>query len=264
VLGKIFGALIGYWLGDFWGFLIGIYLGHQVDKRMTRVAGGYLLRTVANYQAKTQQIFFESTFSVMGCLAKADGRVSEEEIALARQVMQRMGLNEDAQRQAMQLFARGKQSDFDLDSVLQKLHQATRGRQNLIQMFIEIQLGVGYADGMLNPTERDLLLKICSSLGFSVQAFERLEAMIQAEIHHHKTGGRDQGPSVEDAYAILSIDETATDAEVKRAYRSLTNQHHPDKLAAKGLPPEMMKLAQEKTHEIRTAYERIRETRGFK
>lgn len=263
MLGKIFAALIGYWLGGFWGFLVGLYLGHQFDKRMTRVAGGYLLRTVANYQAKTQQVFFEATFSVMGCLAKADGRVSEEEIALARQVMQRMGLTETAQRQAMQLFARGKQSDFDLESVLQKLYQATRGRHNLIQMFIEIQLGVGYADGTLKTAERDLLLKICSSLGVSVQVFERLESMIQAEIHHHQ-GGRNQGPSLEDAYGILNIDETATDAEVKRAYRQLTSQHHPDKLAAKGLPPEMMKLADEKTHEIRTAYERIRQERGFK
>ncbi len=263
MLGKIFGALIGYWLGGFWGFLIGIYLGHQLDKRMTRIAGGFLLRTVANYQAKTQQVFFECTFSVMGCLAKADGRVSEEEIALARQVMQRMGLPAEAQRQAMLLFAQGKESDFDLDATLQKLHQATRGRLHLIQMFIEIQLGVGYADGTLKTAERDLLLKICNSLGFPVDAFERLEAMIQAEIHHHKSGGN-QGPSLEDAYAILSIDESATDAEVKRAYRRLTSQHHPDKLAAKGLPPEMMKLAQEKTHEIRTAYERIRETRGFK
>ena len=263
MLGKIFGALIGIWLGGFWGFLIGVYLGHQLDKRMTPVAGGYLLRAVASYQAKTQQIFFECTFSVMGCLAKADGRVSEEEIALARQVMHRMGLTEEAQRQAMQLFSKGKQSDFDLDGTLQKLHQATRGRQNLIQMFIEIQLGVGYADGSLSTPERDLLIKICNGLGFPVQAFERLEAMIQAEIHHHKTG-RNQGPSLEDAYAILSIDESATDAEVKKAYRRLTNQHHPDKLAAKGLPPEMMKLAEEKTHEIRTAYERIRETRGFK
>jgi len=263
VLGKIIGALIGYWLAGFWGFLIGLYLGHQLDKRMTRIAGGYLLRTVANYQAKTQQVFFEATFSVMGCLAKADGRVSEEEIVLARQVMQRMGLTAEAQRQAMELFSQGKQSDFDLDSALQKLHQATRGRLNLIQMFIEIQLGVGYADGTLKTAERDLLLKICNSLGFPVDAFERLEAMIQAEIHHHKSGGT-QGPSLEDAYAILSIDESATDAEVKRAYRRLTSQHHPDKLAAKGLPPEMMKLAQEKTYEIRTAYERIRETRGFK
>lgn len=263
MLGKIFGALIGFWLGGFFGFLIGIYLGHQIDKRMTRVAGAYLLRTVANYQAKTQQVFFEATFSVMGCLAKADGRVSEEEIALARQVMQRMGLTAEVQRQAMELFNQGKQSDFDLDGTLQKLHQATRGRHNLIQMFIEIQLGVGFVDGTLNVAERDLLLKICNSLGFPIAEFERLEAMIQAEIHHHKTGGT-RGPSMEDAYAILDIEESATDAEVKRAYRRLTSQHHPDKLAAKGLPPEMMKLAQEKTHEIRTAYERIRETRGFK
>ena len=62
----------------------------------------------------------------------------------------------------------------------------------------------------------------------------------------------------------MNVDEKASNSEVKTAYRRLMNQHHPDKLQAKGLPKEMMKLAQEKTQEIRAAYERIREARGFK
>ena len=174
-----------------------------------------------------------------------------------------MGLNETAQREAMELFGRGKQPDFDLDAMLQSLRSATRGRFDLMQMFIEIQLNAAFADGELKPSERQLLLRICNVLGFPQAMFERLVAMIQAEIHHRQSGPS-RGPSLEDAYAILNIDESASDAEVKKAYRRLTSQHHPDKLAAKGLPPEMMKMAQEKTVEIRSAYERIREQRGFK
>lgn len=263
MLGKLIGALLGYWLGGFLGLLIGLILGHQLDKHLTRLAGGFLLSSLAKHQVQVQQVFFEATFGVMGHLAKADGRVSEQEIALARQVMQRMGLNDQAQRMAIDHFGRGKQADFDLDATLERLRTTLRGQQNLTRMFIEIQLSAAFADGELKASERGVLEQICVRLGFPLDAFERLVNMIQAELHHQQAG-RDRGPSLEDAYAILNIDESASDAEVKRAYRRLTSQHHPDKLAAKGLPKEMMKLAEEKTHEIRSAYERIRETRGFK
>ncbi|OQX47943.1 MAG: molecular chaperone DjlA, partial [Candidatus Sedimenticola endophacoides] len=71
------------------------------------------------------------------------------------------------------------------------------------------------------------------------------------------------GLVLDDAYAILNVSADATDAEVKRAYRRLLSQHHPDKLVAKGLPDEMMKVAAQKTHEIRQAYERVKEARGL-
>ena len=108
-------------------------------------------------------------------------------------------------------------------------------------------------------------MHICAVLGFSPLDLERLESMIRAERHASKgsRSGRVDHVSDDDAYAILNITSSVSDAEVKRAYRRLMNQHHPDKLVAKGLPKEMMKLAEEKTHEIRVAYERIRETRGF-
>ena len=263
MLGKLIGALVGLWTGGFLGLLIGLFLGHLFDRHFVRLAGGYLFSSLAKHQVQVQRIFFEATFTVMGHVAKADGRVSEQEIALARQVMQRLGLNETATREAMELFGRGKQPDFDLEGMLQTLRSVSHGRLNLIQMFIEIQLGAGFADGKLDTVERDLLVRICTLLGYPLAAFERLEAMIQAELHYQQ-GGRDTGPSLKDSYAILNIDDTASDAEVKRAYRRLTSQHHPDKLAAKGLPKEMMKLAEQKTHEIRTAYEKIREARGFK
>lgn len=260
---KIIGAILGAIIWGFWGFVLGIIIGHQVDKRTPYLLAKLLKNVLIKHQVKVQQAFFEATFSVMGCIAKADGRVSEQEIAMAREVMNRMGLDDTARRQAIEYFNQGKSSDFDIDHALQKLRGAALGRRDLIQMFIEIQLGAGYADGTLEDNERQLLIKICTTLGLSEADFERLDAMIKAQIHSHQPG-RTGGMSMEDAYAILDIDASVSDAEVKKAYRRLTSQHHPDKLAAKGLPPEMMKIAEEKTHEIRTAYERIREERGFK
>ena len=94
--------------------------------------------------------------------------------------------------------------------------------------------------------------------------------MIQAERRFGggAAGGRraaqqPSGPTLRDAYAILNISSGTGDAEVKKAYRRLLSQHHPDKLVSKGLPEEMMKMAAQKTHEIRKAYEKVKESRGF-
>ncbi len=263
VWGKLIVGAIGYLLGGPLGVLIGVFIGHQIDSGMIRAGiypgGGSISHT------EIQQAFFEATFSVMGCMAKADGRVSEEEISLARQIMARMGLPEDSRREAINLFSLGKQPDFPLEDTLSRFREASSRAHNLRQIFIEIQLQAAFADGELNVAEHKLLMHICSVLGFSHLDLERLESMIRAERHASKggRGGRVDHVSDADAYAILNITSSVSDAEVKRAYRRLMNQHHPDKLVAKGLPKEMMKLAEEKTHEIRVAYERIRETRGF-
>ena len=263
MLGKIIGAIIGLWSGGLIGLLIGLFIGHLFDRLLPTILMGSLKKVIIKHQAQIQQTFFESTFLVMGHIAKADGRVTEEEIQLARQVMQRMQLDEQTTRQAMHLFGEGKQTDFDLAPQLEKLRLAISRHRGLCQMFIEIQLAAGYANGVLDDAERSILLKICDALGFNEAELKRLEAMIQAEMHMQQPG-RTAGLSLDDAYAILNLSPDASDAEVKRAYRRLTSQHHPDKLQAKGLPTEMMRIAEEKTHEIRTAYERIREERGFK
>jgi len=272
VWGKLVGSFLGFMMGGIWGALIGGILGHQFDKGLAnfRAGGGGAFSGLSAglsaglgaglAQADIQRAFFEATFSVMGSVAKADGRVSEEEIALARQVMARMGLPEPARREAIALFGKGKESGFDLEAMLSRFHLATRRARNLRQMFLEIQIHAAYADGQLDSAERKLLLMICDALGFSAIDFDRLDAMVRAEQHAAK-GGKVEQVSLDDAYAILNVSNTASDAEVKRAYRKLINQHHPDKLVAKGLPDEMMKLAEEKTHEIRASYDRIREER---
>jgi DnaJ like chaperone protein len=263
--GKALGGAFGFMLGGPLGALLGVALGHKLDQT---AAGGVRERVEFDVGARprVQAAFFMATFSVMGHLAKADGRVSEDEIETARAVMGRLGLTPELRQAAMRLFTEGKRPDFPLDDVLSQFKRECRHRRTLLQLFMEFLLLAAYADGVMHAAERRLILHINVQLGFSAAEFERLEAMVRAGRRFEEgRGQRTQTAhgSLADAYAVLNVSPQASDEEIKKAYRRLLSQHHPDKLVAKGLPEEMMKVASARTHQIRSAYEKIREKRGF-
>ena len=264
--GKVIGGAFGFMLGGPLGALLGATLGHGFDKGLTGVE---MLGSDQNWQGGSQErvqaAFFTATFSVMGHLAKADGRVTEDEIALARQTMDKMQLDDEQRRTAIELFNSGKQDDFPLSEVLEQLKRECHRRVNLIQMFLEIQIATALADGDLHPAEQQVLVVVAESLGISRNQFERLLAMVVAQQRFSRRGGGREAPvareSISEAYQLLGVTPSSTDAEVKKSYRRLMSQHHPDKLVSKGLPEEMMKIATEKTREIKAAYEVIKASR---
>ncbi len=260
--GKAIGGTFGFMLGGPLGALIGASVGHHFDAGLTGVEARY---GSPGDQERTQAAFFTATFSVMGHLAKADGKVTRDELDLARSVMERMQLNAELRQAAERLFSEGKATGFPLDEVLEQFRRECHRRKNLVRMFVEIQLHAAYADGVVHPAERHILEHICGVLRISSFEFRGLEALVRAG---QRMGGQGADPSasgklpLEDAYDILNVSAQASDAEVKRAYRRLMSRHHPDKLVAKGLPEEMMKMATEKTQEIRAAYECVRKARA--
>ncbi|HEY0635590.1 MAG TPA: co-chaperone DjlA [Gammaproteobacteria bacterium] len=269
--GKVIGGAVGFALGGPLGALLGAAFGHQWDGRPEAKRGGRV--EWVNWERSTEQeliqsAFFTATFSVMGHLAKADGRVSEQEIQLAKQVMAQMNLSEEQQRTAKRLFTEGKQRGFPLDEVLDQLRRECLRRHTLLQVFLEIQMQFAYADGAMDAAEQQLLLHIFERLGFSRREFDHIDLLVRAAYHFAggertvREGARRN--TLNEAYGVLGIKASASDAEVKRAYKRLMNQHHPDKLVAKGLPEEMIKLANEKSQEIRAAYEQVKEVRGMR
>ncbi|MCW8919592.1 MAG: co-chaperone DjlA [Gammaproteobacteria bacterium] len=260
--GKILGGTFGFIMGGPLGAVLGAALGHNFDKGLGRFAEG----ASPGGQARTQLAFFAATFSVMGRLAKADGRVSEDEIAFAKAVMAQMQFNAQQRKLAIDLFTQGRQADFDLDGVLRQFRAECHRRHTLMQMFLEIQLQAAYADGALHPAERELLLHVFAELGFSHHEFDHLDALVRNARANggYAPRGATPAPTLAEDYAVLDVAKAASDAEVKRAYRRLMSQHHPDKLVAKGLPEEMVKLANEKTSQIRKAYERIKAARAMR
>lgn len=260
--GKLIGGAFGFMLGGPLGALIGAALGHNLDRGVAGFAGGAVLG--AGETERVQTAFFTTIFSVMGHMAKADGRVTHEELNIARSLMSHMQLSEEQRKAAMNLFGEGKKAGFPLDEVLDQFKQECRGRRNLVQMFLEMLISTALADGVIHTAERELLQYISEKLGFSHAVFEQLLSLIQAQQQYagSTASGKTPAETLNEAYAVLGVAESANDAEVKKAYRRLMNEHHPDKLVSKGLPEEMMKLATEKTQEIKQAYEQIKKARA--
>lgn len=272
IWGKIIGGFCGYLLtgGSLFGLILGLMVGHFFDRGLHRY--WQQLRFQVGQQAQVQQIFFKSMFQVMGHIAKADGRISETEIQAARNVMNRMGLNETMRQQAIDYFTQGKQADFSLDNALTELINACHHNKILLRMFVETQTQAAMADGSLSTAKQQALQMICQRLGFAPLNFSFFEDLFnfqrnyqsnnQYQRHQYRQPGRQQ-LRLADAYALLGVSETVSDADLKRAYRKLMSQHHPDKLVSKGLPEEMIKLATEKTQNIKAAYEQICAARGI-
>lgn len=258
--GKVIGGAFGFMMGGPLGALLGAVFGHQFDRGLSGLDEA-VDDVPAGDQQRVQMAFFTACFSVMGHMAKADGRVSEDEIAMARQVMGRMQLDEEQKRAAIALFGEGKKPDFPFQEALQQLRREVHGRQTLVRMFIEIQLAAAFADGELHPGEQALLREMAHILGFPVVELEQL--MRSAG---RSAGGQNaaapKAMTLEQAYQVLGVSASDNDAQIKRAYRRLLSQHHPDKLVAKGLPEEMMQVATEKTREIREAWELIQAQRS--
>jgi DnaJ like chaperone protein len=258
--GKALGALIGVLTAGPVGALFGTFIGHLFDAQAQSTPAS----ARAASSASVQEAYFRATFQVMGHLAKADGRVSESEIRAARAIMSELRLGEREVGYAIELFTAGKAADFPLDEVLRNLHRVCGNRADLRRMFVQIQLQAALWGDSLDGAGRKVLKRICSALDISAYELVQMEALLRMQ---RSRSAESRAPAVDrvaEAHEVLGIPRTASDKEVVKAYRRLMNQNHPDKLHAKGLPEPMMRMAEEKTRQIRSAYEIIRQARGMK
>lgn len=264
--GKIVGGTLGFMFGGPIGALLGMAVGHNLTSGTGSFSGLGGPNMAPGDQERVQMAFFTATFSVMGAVAKADGKVSRDEISLAESVMQQMNLKGEMRHAAMRLFIKGKQDDFPLDDVMTQFRQECHRRSNLMRMFIEIQIQAAYADGELHPEEDRLLIRLCSMLGFQEQVYRQIEALVKFSMglgggqHQGQSGSQSGGSALakSEAYELLGVTPEHSSSDIKKAYRRLMSQHHPDKLVSKGLPEEMIKMATEKSQKIRDAYELLK------
>jgi DnaJ like chaperone protein len=256
-----------YWRGK----LIGLFFGLLIFRNPLAAIIGFLVghyfdKGLGSASLRHQQGFLETLFSVMGYIAKSDGRVSEKELQNARDVMERLYLTAEQRQIAMLAFSRGRQSYFNMETALRELQRVYAHQPSQIKLFFTLQIQAAHEDGYISRSKQQVLQHIAQMLGitFSYSTANERSYHQHQQSHQYRSSSEPAFASISaDDYALLNITRAASDAEIKKAYRRLMSQHHPDKQAAKGLSPAKLKEATEKTQQIKAAYDRIRAARGM-
>ncbi|ARU87010.1 DnaJ domain-containing protein [Pseudomonas sp. M30-35] len=241
---TVLGAVAGFAIASIPGGLLGALLGQVVDRRL-RMASWAQLRERLGGPAQTDDD--QLLFLMLGRLAKCDGRVLPQHIEQVRLEMQRLRLDEVAQRRAIEAFSRGKTGR---DNLRTPLRSQSRNATPLLSACWR----VANAAGRVSRTERELILLWGTWLGVSVHANESL-----------RTGGQSMPVSsaYQQALRLLGVTAQSERAEIKRAYRLLLSRHHPDKLQGSGASVDQVRAATDKTRELHQAYEVVRKRHGF-
>ena len=254
MFGLFIGGLIGYMFGRFPGFLIGAVAGVLLSR--------YIKHRLWQKIGHVQTSFLESVFAVMGALCKADGVVTRDEIQVAEKLFNQFRLSGESRERAKAAFNRGKADDFDLDAELQHFLKISGRQPSLLQMFLQVQVSAVAADGVVHPAEHEMLVRIARGLGLPEAQVDQLEAMLRgAHGGAGQSGQQSSASQLEDAYKVLGVSSSDSDAQIKKVYRKLMSENHPDKLAGRGMPESMREMAEQRTREISHAYDVIKSAR---
>src|ERR1700678_744652 len=202
--GIFFGILIGFLTTrSVWGALAGAIIGYMIVQGagITRSGGG---------SPSVSEVFFRTTFEIMGHVATSDGRVSEAEIDAARRLMQELRLGPNEVGAAIECFRTGKSPSYDAGLRIEQLREACGLRFDLLSAFIELQLRAALAGNGISPPARRILMRAAERLGMSQLEFARMEAAVRARYAGAPAGGRPQRP-LSECYADLEVSAGASD-----------------------------------------------------
>lgn len=236
---------------------------------------------------KVRESFFNTIFVLLGHIANCDGYVNRDEIKRTQGYMEKMQLSEYCKKQAIRLFRTGSSPQFNMGETLEEFKEAVAKSPRITEVLLVYIISVATVDGLLVEKELKMVKQVASILGYSSLIFEHMLRMISAqESIYHSTGNAkssdtdkdsantdkdnsksksepdnqrklNAGELLEAAYNALGVGVGADKAEVKKAYRKLINQYHPDKVQGQGLPPEFINAATEYFKRIQIAYEYI-------
>ncbi|MBI1173646.1 MAG: co-chaperone DjlA [Sideroxydans sp.] len=255
---KLIGVIAGYYFFGFFGALFGLFVGSFFDRMRAYGSGG--MNPLRN--ALRQAVFLETVFISMGKLAKADGHVSQDEINHVEQFMQKLGMTTEHRQQAIGLFKRGADPAFDIGPTCQRFLAVCGHTRDLKQVLLVYLIVMALADGHLHPAEETLLADIAARIGYDPSTFRHLLDMVQNQ-SHFAGGQTSPAAALDDAYKALGVSRDSSDQEIKRAYRKLMSQYHPDKLMGQGVPEDMIAMATEQAKEIQLAHDLIKKSRNI-
>jgi DnaJ like chaperone protein len=264
--GKVIGAALGGLVGSVPGAVVGGVVGHFFDRGLGRFQAEAL---TPQQKSEAEALFFESLFSLLGFVAKSDGRVSEEEVAQTELLMGQMNLSADMRTKAIGFFKTGSGTEFDVDALVARFSELAQRLPKLKQALLTSLINIALADGHLDPAEEQCLISLAEKLGFSSFAFKQLLAMLKAQVEFQRQrGSGQQGPGaqpsaneLELAYKALGLEQSVSDQTLKRTYRKLMSENHPDKLMGQGVPQDLVDQATERSQRIQAAYDLIKKHR---
>ena len=267
IIGTFVGAIVGVMLVSpilkVICVTIGYVVGHQFDRGFAIY--GARMDAPGDGAARLSEDYVRALFMCMGHLAKTDGRVSEDEIRAARLVMHQLNLAPARVRRAIHWFEEGKRPDFPLLQVVRELRRGHARRNDSRLLFVRLLLEVALAKSSLNAGERNTIWTICTELDIGRVELAQLEAMIRAQkgFKRSPAGNRDNH-RIQRAYRTLGVRSSATNDEIKKAYRRLMSRNHPDKIAGDDPGAAAIADAERRTREIRGAYEMLKARRSIR
>ncbi len=251
-IGKMIGGTIGFAIGGPIGAIAGAAFGHTfVDRNEDAYLSApseKMGQLSSNEEA--QLIFFTAAFSMLAKLCKADGRVSESEITTIDNFMKNeLQLDAATRESARNIFRQAVQSTDPFEAYAHQFYAAFRHQPRIIELMMDIMLRVSNADGNITNNEEQLLHTARQIFNISETEYERLKSKYIRSSSRY--------------YSVLKCSENASNEEIKKQYRKLVTEYHPDKIQAKGLPEEFVTFANDRFKEIQEAYDNIKKERGF-
>jgi len=242
----MFGSM-GFMLGGPIGAIAGAALGHHLVDKAQRYDAGV---THLEYAEQTQAAYFVSMFSVLGKLAKADGVVTQDEIAVVDRFINGLNIGVREKAFARQVFNEAKDSAYSLDDFAVQFYQISQGQSAVLLSYLDLLFQIAAADNRLHPAEETALRRIKAIFHVTDEQFNNLK----------DTYFKD----VDKSYKVLNVTPASTEEEIKASYKKLVKEFHPDTIVSKGLPEEFTEFATKRFREIQDAYETIRREQGFR
>ena len=248
IWGKVLGATAGFVFGGPLGALVGGAAGHMADK--ARAKG-----TFAKVSANARQAAFASAVIVLGAkMAKADGYVSRDEVLAFKQAFR---IPQEDMADVARIFDMAKKDAGGFEVYARQVAHMFKGEPEVLEQLIAGLWHIAMADGVIHPAEKHFLETVAQIFGFSAADLNRIFAQ------HGGSGAGTGGGVEDDPYTVLGVEPDISDAALKKAYRDLLRENHPDTLMAKGLPQEFIDLANEKMAAINAAYDAVKKARGI-
>ena len=259
--GKFIGVILGYAFAGPWGAVFGFILGRMHDNQRQSQAEDWerVWQDQGFFSANQERSAFTLGVVVLGAkMAKCDGRVNREEVDAFKRVFHVTPSQEAAISAA---FNQARHSAEGFEPYAYHLAHVFRNKKAVLEEILSGLFIIGSADyASLSPQEIAFLKRVSFIFGFDQEEFARIAASSGAALPEEE---RPRNPTIE-AFTVLGVKETATPEEIKKAYRALIREHHPDKLTAQGLPPEFVATATEKMKRINAAYDMVCKIKGIK